>query len=153
MPEKTLREAGERMAAAITSMPDAGLTIDDPRYEWWLSVAIPARAAWRVASEAVELNFSSSAETPEVAALKARHAELIDEANISLMRAAEASSWFTALRDAVAAWLKFDNEVEPPDPEDAGYGALLRYEEAKLAITERVAAALAGGAADESGSQ
>lgn len=50
---------------------------------------------------------------------------------------------FDALAEAVQAWLKFDNEVEPPK-HDAPYGAHLAYEQAKLAITERVAAALQG---------
>jgi hypothetical protein len=41
--------------------------------------------------------------------------------------------------EALRAWLKFDNEVEPPHP-DAPYEEHLAYERRKVAITEAAAA-------------
>lgn len=45
-------------------------------------------------------------------------------------------------RDALAlagrAWLEFDGEVEPPDPE-ASYADFLAYEKQKIVLTERLA--------------
>ncbi len=46
------------------------------------------------------------------------------------------------LREAVRAWLCFDNEVEPPATA-APYAEHLAYEQAKADITERVAETLA----------
>jgi hypothetical protein len=43
--------------------------------------------------------------------------------------------------EAAEAWLKFDNEVEPPMA-NASYGEHLAYERQKAAITEAVAATL-----------
>jgi hypothetical protein len=45
------------------------------------------------------------------------------------------------LVEAARAWLKFDNEVEPPG-DDHTYEQILAYEKQKLAVTEAVAAAL-----------
>lgn len=45
------------------------------------------------------------------------------------------------LATAVRAWLRFDNEVQPP-AHDAPYADHLAYETAKSEITERVAGAL-----------
>lgn len=45
------------------------------------------------------------------------------------------------LEECVRAWLRFDNEVEPPK-EDAPYDEHLAYERQKADITEAVAEAL-----------
>jgi len=47
------------------------------------------------------------------------------------------------LTEAVRAWLKFDNDVEPPK-DDAPYEEHVAYETAKFEITERAALAAAG---------
>lgn len=47
----------------------------------------------------------------------------------------------TELAAAARAWLRFDNEVEPPAT-DAPYADHLAYQTAKSEITERVALAV-----------
>lgn len=65
-----------------------------------------------------------------------------DHARMRLHREAQARrSNDRELQAAVREWLRFDNEVEPP-PADAGYEVMVAYETEKMAITERVAAAL-----------
>jgi hypothetical protein len=39
----TLQERVREAARAMSSMPDAGLTNDDPRYDWFFNVLVPAR--------------------------------------------------------------------------------------------------------------
>jgi|SRR6185369_10149485 len=34
------RDALKRLNDAVSAMPDAGLTSDDPRYDWWFSAAL-----------------------------------------------------------------------------------------------------------------
>lgn len=45
------------------------------------------------------------------------------------------------LFNAVREWLRFDNQVEPPDRDKASYAKHVEYETAKMAITEKVAEA------------
>lgn len=44
----------------------------------------------------------------------------------------------TNIHEAVSGWLSFDGNVEPPS-DDAPYRDRLRYEQAKMEITEEVA--------------
>jgi hypothetical protein len=67
----------------------------------------------------------------------------VDEARISAGREGRLEARVVELTAAIRAWLKFDNDVEPPK-DDAPYDEHVAYETAKFAITERAALAAAG---------
>jgi hypothetical protein len=73
------------------------------------------------------------------------HVELVVAERADILAAwMRAAAEAEQLREAARAWLKFDNEVEPPGP-DAPYADHLAYEQAKAEATEALAAAIEGG--------